>query len=129
MQNAAIDLALTYFDDLGSAEIHFKWFQARCGVFWWSGGKESCCNTETWVQSLGWEYPLKKGIASIPVFLPGEFGELRSLASYNPWSCKEWDMTRRLTHTHTHRDTHTHKQDATSVICNIKSVLCLYLPK
>ena len=27
---------------------------------------------ETWVQSLGWEDPLEKGVV-IPVFLPGEF--------------------------------------------------------
>ena len=27
---------------------------------------------ETWVQSLGWEDPLEKGMATIPVFLPGE---------------------------------------------------------
>ena len=28
---------------------------------------------ETWVQSLGWENPLEKGKALIPVFWPGEF--------------------------------------------------------
>ena len=28
-----------------------------------------------------------------PVFLPGEFHGLRSLAGYSPWSCKESDMT------------------------------------
>ena len=27
---------------------------------------------ETWVQSLGWEDPLEKGIEPTPVFLPGE---------------------------------------------------------
>ena len=27
-----------------------------------SGGKESTCNAETWVQSLGWEDPLEMGI-------------------------------------------------------------------
>ena len=27
---------------------------------------------ETWVQSLGWEDPLKEGMVT-PVFLPGEF--------------------------------------------------------
>ena len=27
---------------------------------------------ETWVQSLGWDDPLEEGIASTPVFLPGE---------------------------------------------------------
>jgi len=33
----------------------------------------------------------------------------RSLAGYNPWSCKESDMTEQLsTHTYTHTHTHTH---------------------
>ena len=27
---------------------------------------------ETWVQSLGWEGPLEKGMGTHPVFLPGE---------------------------------------------------------
>ena len=29
-----------------------------------SVGKESTCNVETWVQSLGWEDPLEKGKAT-----------------------------------------------------------------
>ena len=28
-----------------------------------------------------------------PVFLPGESHELRSLVGYNPWHCKELDVT------------------------------------
>ena len=32
-------------------------------------------------QSLGWEDPLAKGMATTPVFLPGEFYGQRSLAS------------------------------------------------
>ena len=27
---------------------------------------------ETWVQSLGWEDPLEEGMATTPIFLPGE---------------------------------------------------------
>ena len=39
---------------------------------------------ETWVQSLGWEDPLEKGMAIHCVFLPGEFhgqepGRLQSM--------------------------------------------------
>ena len=34
---------------------------------------------ETQVLSLGWEYPLEKGMQPTPVFLPGEFHEQRSL--------------------------------------------------
>ena len=33
---------------------------------------------------------------SIPVFLPGESHERRSLAGYGPWGCKESDMTEQL---------------------------------
>ena len=40
---------------------------------------------ENWVQSLGWEDPLEKGMATIPVFLPGEFHQSRSLAGKSPW--------------------------------------------
>ena len=36
-----------------------------------SGGKESACNAQTWVPSLGWEDPLEEGMET-PVFLPGE---------------------------------------------------------
>ena len=28
---------------------------------------------ETWVQSLGWKYPLKEGMEPTSVFLPGKF--------------------------------------------------------
>ena len=31
-----------------------------------------------------------------PVFLPGKFHRQRSLASYSPWSRKEYDTTKRL---------------------------------
>ena len=29
-----------------------------------SDGKESACNAETWVRSLGWDDPLEKGMAT-----------------------------------------------------------------
>ena len=53
-----------------------------------------------WVQSLGWEDPLEEGMATTPVFLPGESHGQRSLTSYSPWGCKESDMTE-LLNTHT----------------------------
>ena len=34
---------------------------------------------ETWVRSLGWEDPLEEGMATHPVFLPGESHGQRSL--------------------------------------------------
>ena len=55
---------------------------------------------ETRVQSLGWEIPLEKGMATTPVFLPGEFHGQRNsvLVGYSLCGCKESDMTDRLTH-------------------------------
>ena len=50
-------------------------------------------DTERWVQSLGWEDPLEKGMHTIPVFLPVESHEQRSLAGYSPWGRKELDTT------------------------------------
>ena len=56
---------------------------------------------ETWIWSLGQEDPLEKGMATHSSILAGEFHWQRSLAGYSPWGCKESDMTKRLTHTHT----------------------------
>ena len=44
---------------------------------------------ENWVQSLGQEDPLQKGVATPPVFLPEEPHGQRSLAGYSPWGHKE----------------------------------------
>ena len=52
----------------------------------------------TWVQSLSWEDPLEKGMATHSVFLPGEFHGQRSLEGYSPWGPKESDRTERLAH-------------------------------
>ena len=43
---------------------------------------------ETGVRSLGWEDPLEKGMATIPVFLPGEFHGQKSPVGYSPWGQK-----------------------------------------
>ena len=40
-------------------------------------------------QSLGWEEPLEKEMATTPVFLPGKSHGQRSLAGYSPWGHKE----------------------------------------
>ena len=55
---------------------------------------------ETWVRSLNWEDPLEEGMATTPVFLPGESHGWRSLVGYSAWSCKESDMTEATDHTH-----------------------------
>ena len=48
---------------------------------------------KTQVRSLGQEDPLGKGMATTPLFLPGELLGQRSLVGYSPWGCKESDMT------------------------------------
>ena len=56
-----------------------------------SDGKESACNEETWVRSLGWEEPLEKGMATHSSILPGELHGL-----YSPRGHKEKNTTERL---------------------------------
>ena len=41
-------------------------------------------------------------MATIPVFLPGEFHGQRSLAGYSPWGHRESDSTEQLTYTQGH---------------------------
>ena len=48
---------------------------------------------ETQVQYLGWEDALEKGMATPPVFLPGESHGQRSLEGHSPWGRKELDVT------------------------------------
>ena len=49
---------------------------------------------ETWVQSLGQEDPLEKGMATHACgFLFGESHGQSSLAGYNSWDHKELDIT------------------------------------
>ena len=56
---------------------------------------------ETWVQSLGQEDPLEKGMASHSSILPGGFHGQRNLAGYlagySPRGLKESDTTEQLT--------------------------------
>ena len=53
---------------------------------------------ETWVQSLGWEDPLRERLPT-PVFWPREFHGY-------PWGCKESDMTEQIhfTYSYIHSD-------------------------
>ena len=48
---------------------------------------------ETWVQSLGWEDLLEKGMATHSSILPREFHGQGSLVGYSPWGRKELDKT------------------------------------
>ena len=53
---------------------------------------------ETQVRSLGRGDPLEEGLATTPVFLPGESHGERSLVGYSAWSPKESYTTEGLTH-------------------------------
>ena len=48
---------------------------------------------ETWVGSLGWEDPLEEGMATTPVFLPGESQGQESLVGCHLWGRTESDTT------------------------------------
>ena len=52
------------------------------------------------VQSLGWEDSLEEGTATHSSILAWRNYGQRSLAGYNPWGCKESDLTEQLS-THT----------------------------
>ena len=56
---------------------------------------------ETWVQSLGGEDPLEKGMATHHSILAWRIEWTEETDSYSPWGRKESDPTERLTHTHT----------------------------
>jgi len=62
---------------------------------WWLNGKESTCQWRRCrVQSLGWEDPLERGMASVA--LPAESLGQKSLASYNPQGRRKSDTTEQL---------------------------------
>ena len=48
---------------------------------------------ELWVPSLGQKDPLEEGMATIPIFWPGESHGHRSLEGYSPWGHRESAMT------------------------------------
>ena len=51
---------------------------------------------ETWVQSLGWEDPLEKEMATHSSIIAGKSHGRRYLGGYSPWGHKESDVTERL---------------------------------
>ena len=87
-------------------------------VWAFPGGSDHrvCLQWDIWVQSLGWEDPLEKEMAThssilawkIPVFLPGKSHGWRSLAGYIPWGCKELDTTEQLHFHGLHETTSSH---------------------
>ena len=61
--------------------------RGRCSG--WADG----CGHHFWGAKEVGKIPLEKGMATTPVFLPGEFHGHRSLAGYSPWGRKQLDMT------------------------------------
>ena len=53
-------------------------------------------NQETWAQSLGWEAPLEKEMATHSSMLPEKLHGQRSMAGYSPRGSKELDMNEQL---------------------------------
>ena len=53
---------------------------------------------ETQVQSLGWEDPLEKGMATPSSILASRIPWTESLVGYSPWCNKESDTTEQPTH-------------------------------
>ena len=51
---------------------------------------------ETWLQSLGWEDPLEKEMATYSSTLAWKIPGQRSLVGCSPWDPEESDMTERL---------------------------------
>ena len=48
---------------------------------------------KTWVQFLGWEDPLEKGMATHSSILAWRIPWMGCLWAYSPWDCKRVDMT------------------------------------
>ena len=58
--------------------------QGTMGLPQWLRSKDLVCNAGDVGSILGGEEPLEEGMASIPVFLPGDSHRQRSLAGYSP---------------------------------------------
>ena len=73
--------------------IHYLLF----GMYGFPGssvGKESACDAGDLGSIPGFgKIPWRREWQPTPVFLPGESHGQRNLAGYNPWGCKESDMT------------------------------------
>ena len=88
-QQGPLSLSGTGFRTLGETrmEENIKQNTHYVGFPGGASGKEPAGQgrrQEMWVQSMGQEDPLEKALAFSPVFLPGEFHALRSLAGCSP---------------------------------------------
>ena len=54
--------------------------------------KESACDVGDWIQSLDWEHPLEKGMATHSSILAWGIPWTEEPSRlYSPWGCKELD--------------------------------------
>ena len=67
-----------------------------------SDGSESACNEETWVQSLGWEDPLEKGMATHSSILAWRIPWTEESSGLQSMGSQRANTTEQLTHIHTH---------------------------
>ena len=67
------------------------------GKILYPDGKESASKARDLGSIPGSGRSLEKGMATPPVFLPGESHGQKSLVGYSPWGRKESDMTEQLT--------------------------------
>ena len=82
---------------MGSQELDTSWrlnhHGLNLGFSRGSAVKNSPAMRETWVQSLGQEDPLEKGMATHCSILAWRIPWTEDLAGYSPWGYKELDMT------------------------------------
>ena len=79
---------------------------------------------ETRLRSLSWEDPLEEETATHPSILAWRIPWMEEPGGHSPWGHKESDMTRRLTHRHTH---HQEACCNVAVVATIGSSLCVHL--
>ena len=93
---------LKYFRSLSQGNrLLFPWFRPLSPPIWGfpggASGKESACQCRRH-KRCGFnlrarKIPWNRKWQPVQGFLPGKFNGQRSLVGYNPWGCKESDMT------------------------------------
>ena len=73
------------------AQTHAYWIDAASLVV--QTVKNLPAIQETWFQSLSWEGPLEKGMATHSTILTWRIPRTKEPGGYSPWGCKESDRT------------------------------------
>ena len=86
----------SWFEQSDEEDARRDWISCK-GFPGGANGKESACQRR-WCRRHGFnlwvgKIPYSKKWQPAPVFLPGKFHGQRSLESYDPWGCKELDVT------------------------------------